>query len=426
MQGRVDFIVGLQFGDEGKGKIVDLMAATRDATMRGNGGSNAGHTIVLANGTKLALHQLPSGVAYPDKFNILGHGEFLDPVRLIEEMTEARSKGIELSPKNIAISNMCHLVLPIHKARDAKREAGKQSQGSTKAGIAYVASDKALRVGVRSEIILHKDEAELFTVAHKGLEAVLGNKVDAERQARAFAKAALSLKPYLTDTIALVHGLLASGKHILAEGAQAFGLDINHGKYPYTTSSDTTVPGLLVGTGTNHTHVGQIIGVVKATPSKVGGGSFVTKITDPLVAEAIRGKKTDVDGEFGATTGREREVGYLDLVALRRAVQINGVSEIAITKFDHIMRHGGLTKIAIAYEFDGTQIDIPPVPHEELLRCKPIYKDFETWGDISHMKNYAELPDKAKTYIKFISEFLEVPVSIIGTGPERDQVIKIV
>jgi adenylosuccinate synthase len=299
MQGRVDFIVGLQFGDEGKGKIVDLMAATRDAVIRGNGGSNAGHTIVLANGKKLALHQLPSGVAYPDKFNILGHGEFLDPVRLIEEMADARGKGVELSPKNIAISSMCHLVLP-------------------------------------------------------------------------------------------------------------------------------TVPGLLVGTGANHTQVGQVIGVVKATPSKVGGGNFVTKITDEAVATSIRGKKGDVDGEYGATTGREREVGYLDLVALRRAVWINGISAIAITKFDHLMRHGAVTRVATAYELHGAPIDIPPVSHEELSRCKPIYKEFETWGDISHMKNYAELPDKAKDYIKFITDFLEIPVTLVGTGPERDQVIKIV
>jgi adenylosuccinate synthase len=426
MQGRVDFIVGLQFGDEGKGKIVDLMAATRDAVIRGNGGSNAGHTIVLANGKKLALHQLPSGVAYPDKFNILGHGEFLDPVRLIEEMADARGKGVELSPKNIAISSMCHLVLPIHKAYDAKREAGKNSQGSTKAGIAYVASDKVLREGVRSEIIISKSEKELMEIAHEGLAEVLGSKADAEKQARDFAKAAISLKPYLTDTVALLHGLVASGKHILAEGAQAFGLDINHGKYPYTTSSDTTVPGLLVGTGANHTQVGQVIGVVKATPSKVGGGNFVTKITDEAVATSIRGKKGDVDGEYGATTGREREVGYLDLVALRRAVWINGISAIAITKFDHLMRHGAVTRVATAYELHGAPIDIPPVSHEELSRCKPIYKEFETWGDISHMKNYAELPDKAKDYIKFITDFLEIPVTLVGTGPERDQVIKIV
>lgn len=425
MRGAANFVVGMQYGDEGKGKVVDLLSATHKVAVRANGGANAGHTILTESGTKLALHQLPSGVAYPDTLNVIGHGVFLDPVRLREELSEAYAQGMELTSRRLAISTLCHLVLPIHKARDAARESGEKGQGSTKSGIAFVASDKALREGIRAHVILRHDQAALESVAYDELAQYASN---ARTLAREFAEASLTMQPFLTDTVELLHQKLAEGENILVEGAQAFGLDIDHGKYPYTTSSITTVPGLLVGSGINHRHVGGVIGVVKATPSKVGEGAFVTKITDKAIAASTRGEKGQVDAEFGATTGREREVGYLDLVSLKRAVMVNGVDEIALTKFDCLNRHGDTTKIAVAYEYKDlmgnvTQMTVMPSSNSSLNRCTPIYETFKTWGDITGTDKFDDLPIDAKRYIRYIEEYLGVPVTLIGTGPGRHQTI---
>lgn len=398
MSGNVTAVVGLQYGDEGKGKIVDYLAEKSDVAVRANGGANAGHTIVLQNGEALALHQIPSGIAYPQMLNIIGNGCFVDPVKLVEEIEAAKTKGVKISPNNLKISKTAHLVLPVHKQRDAEREGGDKGQGSTKAGIAFVAADKALREGVRAEIIENSSEEELAKIG------------DEE-----FSRCASQLKDYLADSVEIVQQTIGSGKNVLLEGAQAFGLDINHGKYPFVTSSDTTVSGLLSGSGINYKQIGRVIGVAKATPSKVGGGPFVTKITDDKVAEAARGKKGKVDSEYGATTGREREVGYLDLVALKRAVEVNGVGEIALTKFDCVNRHGDTTKLAVAYELDGQKINNQPSSSAELERCKPIYEELPTWQD--------DNSTDAENYLKFIEDYLKVPVSLVGNGPERDQLI---
>ena len=397
MQGKATFVVGLQYGDEGKGKIVDNLAETHDVVVRGNGGANAGHTIVLKNGEALALHQIPSGIAYPNTLNIIGNGCFVDPVSLNEEINDAIAKGIAIGPDNLAISKSAHLVLPLHKQKDAQRESGAKSQGTTKAGIAYVAADKALREGIRAEIIEQESTNTLAEIA--GQE---------------FAEASEKLKPFLCDSVELIQSQIKN-KSILVEGAQAFGLDINHGKYPYTTSSDTTVSGLLSGTGLNYKQVGRVIGVAKATPSKVGGGAFVTEIKDQKIADQTRGEKGNVDAEFGATTGRVRGVGYLDLVALKRAVQVNGVDEIALTKFDCLNRHGQTTKLAVAYEMDGNKITSPPSSDHELSRCKPIYQEFSTWED--------NTSPEAEKYLKFVEKYLGIPVTMVGVGPGRNQLI---
>ncbi len=429
--GEAIFVVGLQYGDEGKGKIVDLLAAEATAVARGNGGSNAGHTIVSENGESIALHQLPSGVAYPDKLNVIGHGVLLDPVRLFDEIAGVREKGIEVNPANLAISGMAQIVLPKHKAEDAARESGKEALGSTKAGIAYASSDHSLHVGLRAESVQTKSRKELAEIAYKGLRQAKTRKnaigisrptkrKEAKKLADEFAHSAMKLIPYIKDTPKILNDILENGDNILIEGAQAHGLDKHHGKYPFTTSSGTTVPALIEGTGINPKRAGKVIGVVKATPSKVGGGSFVTKIEDEAVATSTRGKQSDIDGEYGATTGRQREVGYLDLVALKRAIMINGVDEIALTKFDCIKRHGATTKIAVEYEytdsFGNTQIiDVPPSCDEELARCKPVYEVFPTWDH--------DLSDDAKNYLNFIKAYLGIPITMVSNGPERDQVM---
>lgn len=408
--GQATFVVGLQYGDEGKGKIVDMLSADVTAVARGNGGSNAGHTVVLADGQVIALHQLPSGVAWPDKLNVIGHGVLVDPVRLVAEIRDARNKGLQITPASLAISDMAHLVLPKHKVQDADREAGHKAQGSTKAGIAYAASDKSLREGVRVDVIRTNSQEQLRKIALLDLESSQASEL-----ANEFASAAQQLKPYIQDTPAVLNSILENGDSVLIEGAQAYGLDINHGKYPYTTSTGTTVPALIEGTGINPKRAGRVVGVIKASPSKVGGGTFISKIEDPDIAQSTRGKKGEVDGEYGATTGRQREVGYLDLIQIKRAIQINGVDDIALTKFDCVQRHGTITKVVIAYQRDGQKLLVPPNSDYDLAQCTPVYKSFPTWNDDSS--------HEAQTYLRFIEEFLNTPISIVSNGPGRDQVI---
>lgn len=415
MSGNVIAVVGLQYGDEGKGKIVDYLAEKSDLVIRAGGGANAGHTIVLANKKALALHQIPSGVAYNSTQNIIGNGCFVDPVKLLEEIKDAQSKGVDISPNNLTISSSAHLVLPVHKLKDVNREGTTGAQGSTKAGIAFVAADKALRSGIRCEVILSQSEDELYEIAYEGLVEFGMAKAEAKANASEFALEAVSLGKYIKDSTALVQQNILQGENVLLEGAQAFGLDINHGKYPFVTSSDTTVAGLLSGSGINYKQLNEVIGVAKAIPSKVGGGEFVTKIADKSIAAASRGEKGGVDSEYGATTGREREVGYLDLVALKKAVLINGVDKIALTKFDCLDRHGKTTKVAIAYEYNGKEIKAAPSSSDELAKCKPVYKEFPTWDDPS--------ADEAKKYIKFIEEYLQIPVTMLGVGPNREDLI---
>lgn len=401
MSGKVTAVVGLQYGDEGKGKIVDYLAEKADIVVRANGGANAGHTIVRAGGESLALHQIPSGIVYPDKYNVIASGCFLDPVKLVEEIEDARKKGVRISPDNLQISNSVHIVLPIHKEKDAQREQGQGAQSSTKSGIAYVAADKALREGLRGEDIGWR--------SMQWLEKKGGKE---------FAESVDKIRKYFNESVSTLHNDLEKGKNILLEGAQAFGLDINYGKYPYVTSSDTTVAGLLSGSGLNYKQLKKVVGVAKVIPSKVGGGVFVTKIDNEKLATSLRGEKGKVDSEYGATTGRQREVGYLDLVALKSAVKINGVDELVLTKFDCIKRYGEKTKVAVDYKIgDGTvsDISVQPTSNLWLSTCKPIYKEFATWDD-----PYSK---EASEYIKFIEKYLDIPVTMLGTGPNRQDLI---
>lgn len=431
--GKATIVVGLQYGDEGKGKIVDLLAQDASAVARGNGGANAGHTIV-ANGQKATLHQVPSGIVHKDKMNIIGHGSLLDPVKLAEEVDELGRLGIKVTPENLAISGMAHLVTPKHKLLDAERESGDKAQGSTKSGIAFAAADASLREGVRFESVNCMSRSDLLNLAYRGLrgkdrESSLTLKtpvraIEAFEQAKLFAETTERFKGHLADTTDLIHDILDRGDNVLVEGAQAYGLDKNHGKYPNCTSSGTIVPSLMEGTGLNHKQVGRVVGIAKATMSKVGGGSFVTREDDSEIAQAIRGKQGEIDAEFGGTTGREREVGHLDLVMLKRAIKVNGVDELALTKFDCIKRVGSITKLAIAYQIpvpggrkgETKTIYKPPNSDEELAECKPVYRHMLTWED----NNSAE----AQKYLKFVEEYIGIPVTIVSTGPGRNSIMR--
>lgn len=424
----VDVIVGLQRGDEGKGRFVDLEAAEYDIIARGNGGANAGHTVVPEGLEPIALHQIPSGIAYSDKLNIIGNGVYLDPVKLVDEIAVVEAAGIAVSRDKLLISNIAHLVLPHHVLMDELRENGSKSQGSTKSGIAYVASDKYLREGLRVEDVA--EPHTLFNTAWAGLLEVNATRPKKEQakpealgeQAGRWADAVEALKKYVGDSVEVVNDRIAKGDRVLAEGAQAFWLDINHGMYPAVTSSSTTVSGLLDGLGIAPKHLDKVTGVAKVVKSHVGGGPFVTEITDEVLAEHIRGSRGAVDGEYGATTGRARRIGYLDFVELRRAIRVNGVDNLVLSKTDHISRYGKMALIANAYILDGEVERTAPSSARDLERCVPEYEALPTW-DCAGATSYDELPKEAKCFKEFTEAELDTRVTMLGVGPERNQAI---
>lgn len=421
----VDVIIGLQRGDEGKGRFVDLVANNYQVIARGNGGANAGHTIVPDGKAPIALHQIPSGIVYPDKLNVIGGGVYLDPQKLLTELDQLKNIGIAISPRNLKISTNAHLVFPHHIVLDQMREAGQSAQGSTKSGIAYVASDKYLREGMRVESI--QDQAALISHAYEGLRAVNNylKKTDTELQDQAneWCQALTLLNPFVEDTVQLIAGRIRTGADILVEGAQAFGLDIDHGMYPYVTSSSTTVTGLLGGLGIAPKYLHKVTGVAKLIKSHVGGGPFMTEILDENLSQSIRGKAGAVDSEYGATTKRPRRIGYPDLPELRSAISVNGVDELVLSKFDHVSRFGSSFKVATSYDLDGTEFLMAPSSALALEICQPIYKEFDSWQMTQEVQNAASLPLQAKQFIAFLEEELELKVSKIGVGPERNQVI---
>jgi adenylosuccinate synthase len=427
----LDVIVGLQRGDEGKGRFVDLVAGDYDIIARANGGANAGHTVIVKEGSEpLALHQIPSGVAYPGKLNVIGDGLYLDPIRLLAEIESIKSSGLGVSPENLLVSEASHLVLPHHIMLDDLRESGKGAQGSTKSGIAYVAADKYLREGIRFESI--SDSKLLKERVYDGLRRV-NEMLDADkRQSKAeltaitneWVKVAATLAPYAADTTEIVNEYLAQGKSVLAEGAQAFWLDINHGMYPAVTSSSTTVAGLLDGLGVSAKYLGKVTGVTKAIKSHVGGGPLVTEVTDLKLAEKVRGPLGKTDSEYGVTTQRPRRIGYPDLVELRNAIRVNGVDELAISKLDHVPRFGATVSIATAYVYEGHHRLTAPTSAIALAKCEPEYRQLATWKkDLGKVRNFEDLPDEAKSFIELIETELDVPATKIGVGPHRDEVI---
>jgi adenylosuccinate synthase len=427
----LDVVVGLQRGDEGKGRFVDLVAGDYAIIARGNGGSNAGHTLMPDTLEPLALHQVPSGISRPGKLNIIGNGVYVDPQRLTNELVDVRAAGFEVSPKNLLISDAAHLVLPHHIGFDGLRENSLKAQGSTRSGIAYVAADKYLREGVRMENAwLPKILKER---AYDGLQALNKQLPADKRQSSAeitkivdaWLQTIELLKPYLADTVEIINNKLEAGESVLAEGAQAFWLDVNHGMYPSVTSSSTTVAGLLDGLGVSAKHLGKVTGVAKSVKSHVGGGPFVTEITDEALADNVRGSFGLADSEYGATTRRPRRIGYPDLVELRNAIRINGIDELALSKLDHVHRYGKTVKVATSYTYQDKERLTAPTSALALAECTPNYKTCQTWEqDISEMQEFSDLPAEAVAFVDLFEEELKVPVTKIGVGPSRKQVIQ--
>lgn len=426
----LDVVVGLQRGDEGKGRFVDLVADKYTIIARGNGGANAGHTVVPDSMEPLALHQIPSGIAYPDKLNIIGNGVYVDPRRLVAEIEDVRATGIRVSSKNLLISDIAHLVLPHHIGLDALREFGNRAQGSTQSGIAYVASEKYLREGVRMEQIA--TPKALLKHAYDGLAELNKHvpwrqkqtRVSMMKTAREWLNAVEALNEFLGDSVDVINQRLQKGEKVLAEGAQAYWLDVNHGMYPAVTSSSTTVSGLLDGLGVAPKHLGKVTGVAKAVKSHVGGGPLVTEIDDKVLAKKVRGTFGLADSEYGATTQRPRRIGYPDLVELHNAIMVNGVDELALSKLDHVPRYGKDLKIATSYTYNGKTLKKAPSSAMVLEKCTPNYVSQPNWAqDLSKTRTYAKLPPEAKAFVELFEKELDVKVTKIGVGPERNQVI---
>ena len=417
-------VVGAQWGDEGKGKIVDYLTETSDVVVRAQGGNNAGHT-VINNGVKYVLHLVPSGILWPTKLNVIGNGVVLDPIGLVEEITKLRGQGVKITAENLLISDCAHLAMPYHQGLDKAREVmrGDKKIGTTGRGIGPSYSDKVERMGLRGSALrdpeaLCKEVAERIALHNTFITSQGIPAVNAEEVIPKLRAAAEALAPHITNTAIALHQAQKAGKAMLFEGAQGTYLDIDFGTYPFVTSSNTTSGGACTGSGVSPRHIDKVVCVGKAYTTRVGSGPFVCENDD--ISDMLH----NMGREFGATTGRARRCGWLDIVLLRYACIINGADELAITNLDGL---DGLDTIQIctAYELDGQVIDYPPSTIAEINRCKPIYETHQGWKqDISGITNHADLPPLAKAYLNRMAELAGAPVTLVGVGPDREQTLR--
>ncbi len=421
-------VVGAQWGDEGKGKVVDLLAARADMVVRFQGGNNAGHTLVV-NGKQTICHLIPSGILHSDKKCVIANGVVVDPEVLLEEIDMLTSKGIAISPENLSISEKAHLIMPYHKAIDmASEEAkGEDKIGTTGRGIGPCYEDKVARRGVRaidlldSEILSGKIEANLKEKNFLLKEYYKAETLEFQPIYDKYMEMAERLRPYISNvSIEVDKAARKTGGKILFEGAQGTHLDIDHGTYPFVTSSNpvagSACPGVGIGPGKLH----HILGIVKAYTTRVGAGPFPTELDDEI-GNYIQ----DQGKEFGATTGRRRRCGWLDLAMMKDSIRYNGITSIAMTKLD-VLTGLDVIKVCVAYDLEGKEIDYMPASLKELAKCKPVYKEFPGWKeDITGVKSVDDLPEAAKNYIKSLEEIMDVPFSIISVGPMRDQTIEV-
>lgn len=416
--------MGAQWGDEGKGKMIDFLTEDADVVARGQGGNNAGHT-VIAKGKKYILHLIPSGILWPDKMCLIGNGVVLDPTGLIEEMKSVMDQGVSITPKNLMISDRAHVVMPYHRNMDfALEEArGDAKIGTTGRGIGPCYSDKARRDGIRmidlvdAEALPEKARQRIIQ-ANEELARYGAKPVDVEATLSEFLASADYLRPFIGNTIAVLHKALAERKNILFEGAQGFYLDIDFGTYPFVTSSNTCAAGSCTGSGMPPSRIDAVIGVTKGYTTRVGSGPFVTESEE--LSEYLHG----LGREFGATTGRARRCGWADAVSLRFAAMVNGFTEFAVTNVDGLDSCDKI-KICTHYELDGELLDLPPAGIEQWNRCKPIYEEMPGWKtDISKCREWAELPQEARNYLDRLSELTGCRVMTAGVGPDREETIR--
>ena len=425
----ITILIGAQWGDEGKGRVVDWLASSADIVARYAGGDNAGHTVALDTSV-YKLHLVPSGILHSNVVSIMGNGMVINPVNLVREMESLRKLGIEITPERLVISSRAHIITPAHIALDKARETalGDSKIGTTLRGIGPAYLDKTGRAGIRTgDMLLDVEEfAERLIAAIEATNDRLAlqglDTLDPHSAAESYLQAAAVLKPFIKDTSIYLHAALTAGKHIVCEGAQGTLLDIDHGSYPFVTSSSPTAGGALTGLGVGPLFVNRVLGVAKAFSTRVGGGPMPTEL-DGEIAYHLRGSGANFWDEFGTTTGRPRRCGWLDVVMLRYAVSVNGFSEMMLTKLDILSGLDEL-KLAVAYEIDGQRQEYPPVNNETLERVKPIYEILPGWREnISGCRAFSQLPAEAVNYIERVASLCDVPINMVSVGPERDQLV---
>jgi adenylosuccinate synthase len=418
-------VVGTQWGDEGKGKVVDLLTANADVVVRYQGGNNAGHTLVV-NGEQTICHLIPSGILHAEKMCLIGNGVVVDPEVLLEEMETLRERGVSVEPGNLGVSEKAHIILPYHRALDAAREKakGKQKIGTTGRGIGPAYEDKAGRTGIRAVDLLEP--------------AILGDKIRSNLEEKnflleAFLKAepldfqpmfdrylAMGevLRPYVTDVSLAIERAGREGRNVLFEGAQGTHLDIDHGTYPFVTSSNPIAGGACAGAGVGPRRLHHVNGIVKAYTTRVGAGPFTTELTDEI-GDAIQSR----GAEFGATTGRRRRCGWLDLVMLQDSIRLNGLDSLSITKLDVLTGLNPL-KFCVGYELDGQTVESRPSSLDKLARCTPVYEEAPGWEEeISSARTLDDLPAETRAYLNRIEEITGVPIALVSVGAMREETI---
>ncbi len=418
-------VVGTQWGDEGKGKLTDLLAREMQMVVRYQGGHNAGHTVVV-DGKTYALQLVPSGILYPHITPVIGNGVVVDPGVLLDELDKLAADGVDTS--KMMVSGNAHLIMPYHQELDrvTERYLGKNALGTTRRGIGPAYSDKAARVGLRVQDLL---DAKIF---RQKLEVVLKEKnavlakvynrlpIDAETICeRYLGEYAPRIEPMVGDTVAVVHDALARGEHVLLEGAQATFLDLDHGTYPFVTSSNPVAGGACTGSGVGPRQIDRVIGIAKAYVTRVGAGPFPTECLDE-VGDAL----VERGHEFGTNTGRRRRTGWFDAVMGRQAVRLNSLSEVAITKLD-VLDAFDTVKVCTAYRADGVLYDYPPYHQSTLHQVEPVYEELAGWGtDLSGATGLGDLPPAVCDYVSFLSEQIGVPINLVGVGPGREQFVR--
>ena len=416
-------LVGAQWGDEGKGKIIDVLTEQADVVVRYAGGNNAGHTVFLGQ-KKYVLHLVPSGILRPKKLCVIGNGVVVDPVGLVEEVSGLKELGVRVSPRNFVLSETAHVVFPYHRELDGARETlkGKNKIGTTKRGIGPAYGDKAARVGLRVNDLIDsaklKEKLSARIQENNAVLKSLGAKPLSFKQVFSdYDKAGKFLKPFVQNTVVLLHDKMRAGADMLFEGAQGTFLDIDHGTYPYVTSSNTTAGGACTGSGVPPHRMDRVVGVMKAYTTRVGEGPLPTE--NAVISDLLHG----MGREFGATTGRARRCGWFDSVATRHASMVNGIDDLAITNLDGLDTVESI-KVCVAYRHGKTQYDYIPNDAQVLAECEPIYVEFEGWRTpTDKCKTFKQLPRKAREYAQAIAELSNARLFIASVGPGREQTI---
>lgn len=418
-------LIGAQWGDEGKGKATDLLGSRVDYVVRYQGGNNAGHTIVTPAGEHYALHLVPSGIITPGAVSVIGNGVVVDPRALLEEMDGLEARGVDLS--RLLLSANAHLVMPHHVALDkvVERYLGKAKIGTTGRGIGPAYGDKVARMGLRVQDVLDpgifRAKLELNLREKNQVLSKVYNRtgLDLDTVCDEYAAYAVRLRPYIADTALILDQALRAGKVVLLEGSQGTLLDVDHGTYPFVTSSNPTAGGACAGSGLGPTRIAKVVGILKAYVTRVGSGPFVTELDDKVGEELRR-----IGGEFGVTTGRARRTGWFDAVIARYATRVNGITDFFLTKLD-VLSGFDTVPVCVAYTLpDGSVVEEMPMTQTDFHHALPVYENFPGWSeDISGCKEFADLPANAQSYVRALEDMSGAPMSAIGVGPGRDQTI---